>query len=211
LFETPPSTNNLPFKLILEFKGEPPEWWQPNVDRVLNSDHVNNPIERLFPLSIELLSVIYKQGFIKLISAYDDSCGLTLEIVRLNEDENVENPVLNISDIVVVTKCYEQFSKNFQLDIPGESVLVDAESVFEHDDVPNNLYFAHSLNQGVWPIPPNMNLPRKSELVELIKAKDPSLCIADIDAIIRISTPNGIKLGGKQKKDKIPFAPVHLR
>lgn len=204
------SINNLPFKLTLEFKDVPPKWWKPNVDKLLNSDHVNDPIERLFPLSIELLSVIYKQGFIKLINAYDDSCGLTLEIIKTEDGKHVEYPSITLNDIVVVSGCYEQFAKKFQLDLPDENAFVDAESIFEHEE-PNKLYFARSLNREVWPIPDNMNLPSKSELGELLLSKDPGLCKADIEAMIRLSTPDGIVLGGKQKKNKIPFVPVHLR
>ncbi len=202
--------NNLPLKLTFEYKGYPAHLWQNAVDDMLNSALTENPSERVFPLSIEQLSVINKHGFIKLKNGLDD-CGQTLEIIKMDDGKHVEYPTLTINDIVVVSYWYEQFSKNFQLDIPDEPACIDIGTVFEDDDIPDNLYFAISLNKEVWPIPDNMNLPSKSELGELLLIKDPSLCKADLDAIIRLSTPNDIRLGGKRKNDKIDFVPTLCR
>jgi hypothetical protein len=201
------SINNLPLKLIMEFKGHPAHLWQRTIDDTLNSDHVEQPINRLFILSTGQLSVINKHGSIPLINAYDEDIELSLEIVKLDEDPQVEYPKLNLTDIIVSSEAYEYFVKNNKLD----NAVLDSKLTLEDDDMPDNLYFANSLNKEVWPIPDNMNLPTKSELGELLLIKDPNLCKADIDAIIRNSTPNGIRLGGKRKKDKIDFAPILRR
>jgi len=205
------SIKNLPLSLTIKYIGQPPHLWEGPVNDMLKSEHIKNPNERLFPLSTGQLSVINKNGFINLIHAYDDFDGSTLEIVKKEGSEQVEYPILNLSSIIVTSFSYEQFVKDNQLNKADKNDCFDGKEAFENDNIPNRLYFTIGLNKEVWPIPGNMNLPSKTELAELVMAKDSGLCRTDIDAIIRLSTPDDIILGGKKKKDKIPFAPVHLR
>ncbi len=206
------SINNLPLKLTFEFESHPRHEWQSSVNDTLASDHIDYPNGRLFPLSTGLLSVIFKYGFIKLKYAYDDFDECTLKIIKIDDcDEQAEYPNLKLSDIVITSISYANFVKKIKLNEPVEFSAHGAQAIFDDDNVPNKIYFAHGLNKEVWPIPDNMNLPSKSQLEELLKQKDPDLYQADVDAIIRLSLPDNIKLGGKPKKDKIDFVPVNFR
>lgn len=205
------SINNLPLKLTLEFQNHPRHQWQSAVNDTLASDHKDYPNGRLFPLSTELLSVIFKQGFIKLEYAFDDFDEVTLKIIKLDGDEQTEYPSLKLSDIVITSISYANFVKKNKLNKPVEDAAYSVKEAFDDESVPNKLYFAFCLNKEVWPVADNMNLPSQIQLEQLIMQKDPDLNQADIESIIRLSTPDNINRGGKQKKDKVDFVPVNLR
>lgn len=85
------------------------------------------------------------------------------------------------------------------------------DSIYNEDDVPDLLYLAHSLFDEAWRnFPKDMNKPSKEQLSEILKIKGITEA-ASIDAIIKVSTPNNVVLGGKKRPGFIEWKPKNKR
>jgi hypothetical protein len=83
--------------------------------------------------------------------------------------------------------------------------------MFQEDSVPDSLYFAYSLFEEVWQnSPSDMKKPTKPQLIKYMEDKGIKEQ-TNIDAIIRVSTPNGISFGGKQKPELKSWVPKSER
>ena len=81
----------------------------------------------------------------------------------------------------------------------------------DEDEIPDLLYYALSLYKEAWRgLPSNMRTPIKSELETVLKEKGLTKP-AHIDAVIKVSIPNGITLGGKQSPELTDWKPLHKR
>jgi hypothetical protein len=83
---------------------------------------------------------------------------------------------------------------------------------FENDDTPDKLYLALSVYKEVWQDfnPKTTNIPKKEQVEEIVKRMgitEPK----DIDAIIRLSIPNGLEFGKRPNADKIKWQPFRER
>ena len=71
---------------------------------------------------------------------------------------------------------------------------------------------ALSLYKQAWhDLPDDMRKPLKSELEDLLKQNGLTDNAELINSIIKVSTPNNVKLGGKQSPDLKPWKPVEQR
>jgi hypothetical protein len=133
--------------------------------------------------------------------------------------EVIKNDIYKISEIfnrlTATSENIEQF-KNTLPDNWREALFNYPENNIQHktvnfddDDTPDMLYIAHGVYKDVW-LDFNSNttnMPPKASIEEIIKkkgVKGPK----DIAAIIRLSTPNGLKLGGKPSAEKKNWLPV---
>lgn len=89
------------------------------------------------------------------------------------------------------------------------STEIENQEVFQIDDeikYPIALQIAESVFKDAWyKNPENMAKPTEAQLVELIKKKGISAPESLIKSIIKISKPDDIELGGKQKPNLIPW------
>ena len=82
----------------------------------------------------------------------------------------------------------------------------------DEEQIPDNLYLALSLYKQAWhDLPDDMRKPLKSELEDLLKQNGLTDNAELINSIIKVSTPNNVKLGGKQSPDLKPWKPVEQR
>ena len=81
----------------------------------------------------------------------------------------------------------------------------------DEEQIPDNLYFALSLYKQAWhELPDDMRKPLKKDLENLLKQK--GLTNSElINSIIKVSTPNNVKLGGKQSPNLKPWKPIEQR
>jgi hypothetical protein len=116
-------------------------------------------------------------------------------------------------DILNLIGSEESININ-QTDITLDEKLVNSDqlkALFSHDNLPDDLYFAFSLFNEAWrDIPPDMKKPTKEQLTSQLTQKGLSIK-KTIDAIIKVSTPNNVNLGGKQKSDLKDWAPKDER
>jgi hypothetical protein len=88
----------------------------------------------------------------------------------------------------------------------GEIVSSIITHDFEAEEIPDSLYHAYSLFKDIWcKLPNDMNNPTKSDLDYHVKNEQGIINKALRDAIIKVSKPNDIKLGGKSKSNLKPF------
>jgi hypothetical protein len=83
---------------------------------------------------------------------------------------------------------------------------------FENDDTPDKLYLALSVYNQVWQNfdPTTTNIPKKEQVEEIVKimgVSEPK----DIDAIIRLSIPDGLEFGKRPNANKVKWQPLRER
>lgn len=95
----------------------------------------------------------------------------------------------------------EHADQNYQNELLG----------LDEEEIPDRLYLALSLYKEAWHhLPDNMRPPTKPELETVLKEKGLTKS-AQINAIIKVSTPNGVELGGKQNPKLTPWKPLYKR
>ncbi|GAA6183765.1 hypothetical protein [Aliiglaciecola sp. NS0011-25] len=78
-------------------------------------------------------------------------------------------------------------------------------NLIEAEETPDYLYLAYDVFLAAWKdLPVNMKRPTKSQLTDYLMAKGIKEQTT-IDAIIKVSTPDEITLGGKQKPDLVEW------
>ena len=119
-------------------------------------------------------------------------------------------PDLNVSEVLkgrdqARSSTLSDFSNMFQ----GEN---SSYLGIDEEQIPDNLYLALSLYKQAWhDLPDDMRKPLKSELEDLLKQNGLTDNAELINSIIKVSTPNNVKLGGKQSPDLKPWKPVEQR
>lgn len=84
--------------------------------------------------------------------------------------------------------------------------------LFEADEIPDLLYFAYDTFQQAWlNLPKNMKQPTKEQLTRYLREVKGVKLQSEIDAIIKVSTPSGITLGGRQKTNLTTWYPLSQR
>jgi len=91
-------------------------------------------------------------------------------------------------------------------------LTIKEETLDFDDDTPDRLYTAESLYKQVWQgfDPNTTNLPKREEVVKIARELDVTEP-KDIDAVIRVSMPNGIVFGGHKSPDKENWASLSER
>ena len=85
-------------------------------------------------------------------------------------------------------------------------------SLFEADEIPDLLYFAYDTFLQVWlNLPKDMKQPTKEQLTRYLREVKGVKLQSEVDAIIKVSTPSGITLGGRQKPNLTSWRPLSER
>jgi len=194
------------FKLLNKPISECPESFQvfaQGFQAYTNNDHLLDPSMRLFSLTPAQISLIQKYGFIELKKHNDKVSGISFELLANKTDAFY--PKIKLSDILIEKMTYNALIKRHshaEVDTSLDS------SFYIHEDAMSNMQFVTlSMSQDVWPIPVYMNKPTKNQLFELIDKKGYEFNQTEKEAIIKVSTPDNIILGGKPNNEKSDFQP----
>ena len=124
-----------------------------------------------------------------------------------------EGVSLHIDKLVITRAEKARIERNSLIATLPEEESTEQELLLglDEEQIPNNLYFALSLYKQAWhDLPDDMRKPLKKELVNLLEQK--GLTNSElINSIIKVSTPNSVKLGGKQSPDLKPWKPIEQR
>lgn len=173
----------------------------------IDDDHFLNPSMRLFSLTPTQISLIQKYGVIELRDHNDTSSGISFELIANKADAIY--PQIKITDILIEKQFYNALIKmhsNAEID-----TSLDSSFHIHEDDMSDMQFVCLSLSKDVWPIPEYMNKPTKNQLIELIDKKGYKFNQTEKEAIIKVSTPDDVILGGKQQNDKEAFQPKFAR
>lgn len=92
------------------------------------------------------------------------------------------------------------------------SSKMSPKDLFEAEEIPDLLYFAYDTFLQAWlNLPKNMKQPTKEQLTNYLKKVKGVKLQSEVDAIIKVSTPSGITLGGRQKTDLTTWHPLSQR
>jgi len=132
-------------------------------------------------------------------------------ICRLRDKDSIS---IGISDLVITVEelarfeCIQKNESKFEQPLNKPNSLIE---LINKDDTPNSLYFAYTLFEEAWKdLPANMKKPTKPQLSEHLKTKGITETTV-IDSIIKVSTPNNVTLGGKQKPELSEWKPKNER
>jgi hypothetical protein len=117
--------------------------------------------------------------------------------------------IADASLMAVIINKLRDFNTHYDTEETYVSTEIENQEVFQIDDeikYPIALQIAESVFKDAWyKNPENMAKPTEAQLVELIKKKGISAPESLIKSIIKISKPDDIELGGKQKPNLIPW------
>ncbi|MBJ2128048.1 hypothetical protein JC525_03775 [Alteromonas sp. IB21] len=118
-------------------------------------------------------------------------------------------PELNVSETLKESQSnntsLEEISKLFTFKT-NETLLG-----FDEEQIPDNIYLALSLYKQAWhELPNDMCKPLKTDLEKLLRDRGIENN-ALISSIIKVSTPEGVTLGGKQHPSLKPWQPIEKR
>jgi len=160
-----------------------------------------DPSVRLFSVTPEQIFLLLKHGFFELKEHNDKEAEISFEVIKTKADARY--PKIKFSDILICKAMYNALIKRH------DDVVIDTShdsSFYIHEDAMSNKAFVlFSLINEVWPIPDSMNKPTEKQLIEFIDAKGYVLNDAEKKAIIKVSTPDNLILGGKQSNNKSDF------
>ncbi len=119
-------------------------------------------------------------------------------------------PKLNVREVLKEREGSKvhilDIAKNFTAD--GDESLLG----LDEEQIPENLYLALSLYKQAWhELPSDMCKPLKTDLEKLLKQRFGLANSTLINSIIKVSTPDGVTLGGKPNPSLKPWQPIEKR
>lgn len=138
----------------------------------------------------------------------DESLPRTIEAFeKMQEEEDAKN---NLEFELHHSRNEEVHALN-DGDLFEENRTFSLKELFEAEEAPTMLYWAYDVFLAAWQaLPVDMKKPTKPQLIEYLREKGISE-ISTINAIIKVSTPDNITLGGNQKADLKEWQPKYAR
>jgi len=169
--------------------------------REAKNESYPDPSVRLFSVTPEQIFLLIEHGFFELKEHYDREAGVSFELIKTKAD--APYPKIKFSDILICKAMYNTLIKRHN------DVVIDTShdsSFYIHEDaMSNKAYVVYCIINEVWPLPTYMNKPSEKQLFEFIDKKGYEFNDTEKKAIIKVSTPDNVILGGNKNSKKSDF------